>query len=124
LASSHSSKGNNAAISSRVTGGSGRSRRDDCFVARSVSSVVFSDDPTVRPGQSARPQVDTVLFSGAGEWNGRGGYRYEVLAQDAGGSGRHRESVRIVITAPNGSVVASVDGLISGGNVESIRIRH
>src|SRR5262249_39483581 len=104
--------------------GFGRNHRDDRFRARSTDSVAFSDDPTVRPGYSARPQVDTVLFSGTGEGNGRPGYRYEVRAVDQGEPGRHRESIRIDITAPNGAVVAHVDGVLSGGNVQSVRIRH
>jgi len=104
--------------------GFGRSRRDDRFRARSVDAVAFSDDPTVRPGYSSRPQVDTVLFSGTGEWNGRPGYHYDVLAVDQGEPGRHHESIRIDITAPSGTVVAHVDGLLSGGNVQSVRISH
>jgi len=104
--------------------GFGRNRRDDRFRAWSVDSVAFSDDPTIRPGYSYRPQVDTVLFSGTGEWNGRSGYHYSVLATDQGEPGRHRESIRIDITAPNGTVVAHVDGVLSGGNVQSVRIPH
>ena len=107
-----------------VTTGSGRTRRQDSFVAKSTTAVTFSDDPTFRPGFSARPQVDTVAFSGVGEWNGRSGYRYEALATDQGEPGRHRETFRITVTAPNGTVVARVDGTLSGGNVQSARIRH
>ena len=113
-----------AALGVRVSGGVARSRRDDRFVAYSADSVVFDDDPTIRPGFSTKPQVDTVVFSGRGEWNGRSGYRYEVRAQDAGEPGRHRESIRIVITAPNGAVLASVDGALTGGNIESARLRR
>ena len=107
-----------------VTSGSGRSRHEDNFVARSTTSVTFSDDPTFRPGLSSKPQVDTVAFSGVGDWNGHSGYRYEAFATDQGEPGRHRETFRITVTAPNGTVVARVDGTLSGGNVQSARIRH
>ncbi len=101
-----------------------RRRRDDRFESRSVDFMAFSDDPTVRPGRARRPQIDTVLFSGAGEWNGQGGYRYEVFAQDAGEPGRHRESIRVTITNAAGLVVASFSGDLDGGNIQSSRIRH
>jgi hypothetical protein len=83
-------------------------KRDDRFESRSVDFMSFSDDPAVTAG---RTPVDTVLFKGAGEWNG------------AGGPGRHRESVRVVITK-GADVVASFDGELDGGNIQSRRIRH
>ena len=36
--------------------------RDDQFIARSYTNVVFSDDPSIRPGRRHRPQVDTVTI--------------------------------------------------------------
>jgi hypothetical protein len=102
----------------------GRRPAVDRFVARSVGFVAFSDDPSYRPGRPRRPQVDTVLFSGVGMWNGASGYGYEVFAADQGEPGRHRESVRITIRDAAGVVVAHVDGVLSGGNVQSVRIRH
>ena len=105
-------------------GGSGRGPRVDRFVARSVLFVAFSDDPSYRPGRPRRLQIDTVLFSGIGEWNGVGGYSYEVFAADQGEPGRHRESVRITVRDGSGAVVAHVDGVLSGGNVQSVRIKH
>lgn len=101
-----------------------RADRDDRFTARAVDFVAFSDDPTVRPGRQRRPQVDTVVFSGTGSMNGTAGYRYEATAKDEGEPGRHRESVRITIWSPSGAVVASVDGVIDGGNVQSKRIHR
>jgi hypothetical protein len=98
--------------------------RDDRFRARSVDFVAFSDDPTIRPGRPRRPQVDTVLFSGVGEWNGRRNYRYEVRATDEGEPGRHREMISITIWDPSGVVVAQVSGDIDGGNIQSSRIDH
>ncbi|MGE3277778.1 MAG: HYR domain-containing protein [Vicinamibacterales bacterium] len=96
--------------------------RDDRFDARTVDFVAFSDDPTFRPGRPRRPQVDTVLFSGTGRWNGAPGYRYEVAATDQGEPGRHRETVRIDIRDPGGALVAHVEGELDGGNVQSSRV--
>lgn len=101
-------------------------RRDDIFLARTTDYVAFSDDPNVTQSGRRRPlHVDTVLFSGVGRWNGTDGYRYEVHAADEGQTGRrHRESVRIVITAPNGTVVANIDDELDRGQIRSVRIRH
>ena len=99
-------------------------KRDDRFESRSVDFMAFSDDPTIRPGRQPRPQIDTVLFRGVGEWNGVGGYRYEVFAQDQGEPGRHRESIRVTISTAAGQLVASFEGDLDGGNIRSSRIRH
>jgi hypothetical protein len=101
-----------------------RNRKSDRFVATDVTFVAFSDDPAIRPGRSRKAQIDTVRFSGAGEWNGKRGYRFDVLAADGGEPGRHRESVTIMVTSPSGAVVAQVDGALSGGNVQSRRIHR
>ena len=89
-----------------------------------MTSIVFSDDPTIRPGRAPKPQIDTVLFEGLGTWNGQNGYRYQVFAQDSGEPGRHRESIRITIWSPAGQVVASFEGELEGGNIQSKRIKH
>jgi hypothetical protein len=107
--------------------GHGRNRtegRDDRFVARGVDAAFFSDDPTIRPRRPRRLQIDTVIFVGTGEWNGRAGYRYEVVAQDGGEPGRHRESVRITVVDPTGQVVAAIEGDLDGGNVQSRRLHR
>jgi len=117
-------------FSLRVTSpdkGKGRTKiegRNDRFVARGVAAAFFSDDPTIRPGRRVKPQVDTVVFAGVGEWNGTGGYRYEVSVQDGGEPGRHRESARIAIADPSGRVVATIAGDLDGGNVQSVRIHR
>jgi hypothetical protein len=106
-------------------GRASRARKErDRFVARDIAFVAFSDDPTHRPGRRRRPQVDTVLFSGTGTWNGDENYRFEVFASDEGEPGRHRESVRVTIWSPSGAAVAHVEGTLDGGNVQSRRIRH
>jgi hypothetical protein len=97
---------------------------DDVFRATDVDFVAFSDDPTIRPGRRRKVQIDTVLFSGSGKWNGQSGYTYEVSAEDAGEPGRHRESVSITVRNGAGQVVAQVSGELDGGNVQSSRISH
>jgi hypothetical protein len=89
-----------------------------------VTFVAFSDDPTIRSGKGRKPQVDTVRFSGVGEWNGQGGYTFEVLAADEGEPGRHRESVSLVIRDSSGTIVAQASGDLADGNVRSSRIGH
>ena len=86
---------------------SGRVRhRKDHFLAKTVDSVVFSEG-------------STVFFTGTGRWNRAPGYRYEVFAANKGRSNRrHRDVVRIKVTAPGGAVVAHVDGVLSGGDVQ------
>lgn len=80
--------------------------RHDHFLAKTVDAVTFSQD-------------STVLFTGTGRWNGAAGYRYEVSAINKGKSNRgHRDAVRITIKAPGGAVVAHVDGILSGGEVQ------
>ncbi len=108
----------------RQKGKDARGGRGDRFVARTVTFVAFSDDPTDRPGRPRKPNIDTVLFSGVGEWNGQAGYTFEVFAMDNGEPGHQRDSVRITIWDPSGAVVASVDGDLDGGNVQSKRVRH
>jgi len=93
-------------------------------VASAITFIAFSDDPTYRPGRPRKPMVDTVLFSGSGEWNGLPGYRFEVTASDEGEPGRHREAVAITIRDAAGRVVVSVNGDLDGGNVQSRRIQQ
>ena len=85
LARERASGAERARLSVRIDEHGGKKKgkkRDDRFESRSVDFMMFSDDPTIWPGRTPRPQVDTVLFSGTGVWNGDEGYRYEVFAQD------------------------------------------
>ncbi len=104
---------------------SGKSlRKDDRFRATAVTFVAFSDDPTTRPGRDHKVQIDTVRFMGTGEWNGRSGYTFDVLAVDQGEPGRHRETITIVIRDSAGQIVAEAAGELVDGNVQSARIPH
>jgi hypothetical protein len=124
-------QGESAQLSVRIDGDGRKKKdpkapgrpRDDRFESRTVTFIAFSDDPTIRPGQPRRPQVDSVLFRGMGEWNGQGGYRYEAFAQDQT-EPRLRESVRVTIWSPAGTIVAAFDGELDGGNVRSKRIKR
>jgi hypothetical protein len=107
-----------ASFSLRAMNSSGR------FSASGTDFVAFSDDPTVRPGRGYRPQVDTVLFSGTGYWNGHSGYRYEVFAVDGGDYYHRNDTLRFCVKAPNGAVVANFNGQLSSGFVESSRLRR
>jgi beta propeller repeat protein len=94
----------------------------DRFHATTVTSVTFSDDPASAPGHRPAPAADTVVFAGEGRWNGQPGYRYEVRAVDRGEPGRGRDAFAIAVWSPAGTVVASVDGVLAGGNIQSHRL--
>jgi hypothetical protein len=83
--------------------GRGRSMASDRFQAQSVSHVRF--------------RGHRVWFGGQGYWNGEADYAFTVEATDGGEPGRNDE-VTIIVTAPNGSVVASVSGRLAGGNLQ------
>jgi hypothetical protein len=84
----------------------------DRFRARSADFVAFSDDPAVHPGVA---RIDTVLFSGAGDWNGHTGYRYQMSVVDKGEPGHPAMFVRLTITDASGAVVVQVEGAFDNG---------
>jgi len=86
-------------------------RRSDRFVSSTIDAVAFD-------GRSS------VVFSGTGRWNGRSGFRYEVSAVDKVVRRRHHDVVRVTIKSATGEVVAQVNGRLSGGNVQFLRVRH
>jgi hypothetical protein len=96
--------------------------RVDSFVSTAVTDVVFSDDPTVRPGRASQPTVDTVEFQGKGLWNGKRGYTFRARATDAGEPGRGRDNFSLTILDENGETVAWVSGSLNSGNIQSSRI--
>jgi hypothetical protein len=125
--SSKSAKNSKSSKDSDKGKSSKQKPKDDKFRSTAVTFVAFSDDATIQPGRDRSrqtPQIDTVLFSGNGQWNGQSGYTFEVFASDEGEPGRHRESVSIVIRDAAGQVVAQVSGDLDGGNVQSKRISH
>ena len=93
------------------------------FESTAISSVTFSDDPAFTPGSGRRqPTVDSVVFAGAGKWNGKSGYTFEVRATDQGEPGRNRDTFSLVVKDSRGTIVASVSGKIDSGNIQSTRL--
>ena len=94
---------------------------DRHFVSTAIVSAVFSDDAALTPGRRPEPANDTVVFGGVGRWNGTPGYLFEARAADAGEPGRGRDTFALTITAPDGAVVAAIDGVLAGGNIQAKR---
>ena len=98
--------------------------RDDeeRFDATAITSVTFFNVPDVSPGPRPPSGIDTVLFSGTGTWNGQSGYMFQAIAVDGGEPGRGRDRFAITIRSATGQIVASVDAIVTGGNIQSLRI--
>jgi hypothetical protein len=97
------------------------------FEAIGVDDVVFSNDPDFSPsrrGPCAGRLVDSVTFTGRGEWNGKSGYTFEATATDQGEPGKAHDTFSFIVRDGKGSVVANVGGVLGGGNVESSRSRR
>jgi hypothetical protein len=59
-----------------------------------------------------------ATWTATGDWNGTGGYRITVTVEDVGPPRKGaRDSIRIVIEAPNGSIVFTTSGSLVGGNI-------
>jgi hypothetical protein len=99
--------------------GARKGSRQQQFDSTHVSWVTFTDDLVVGPGHASRPSVDTVVFSGTGRWNGLSGYTFEARAVDAGEPGRRRDRMSITIRDRKGVIVATFDGTLDGGNIQS-----
>jgi hypothetical protein len=96
-------------------------RPQDKYKSETVTSLLLSDDPAIEPFPDGAGHVDSVLVRGTGEWNGTVGYRYEVAAADRGEPAKGRESIRIRIWDPAGTVVVDVEEQLGGGNIQAIR---
>jgi hypothetical protein len=99
------------------------------FEATSIASVEFSNDPRSKPGRWGLfsfffppPRVDSVVFTGTGKWTGKAGYTFKVIATDKGEPGRRRDTFSLIVKDASGKVVASVDDIIDGGNIQSTRL--
>jgi hypothetical protein len=91
------------------------------FIATHVSEVQMSDSPSYTPGTNPASGVDTVMVSGTGTFNGSTGYHFVLNAADRGEPGRDYDTFSIAVYAPNGQVVLSVSGVLSYGNIQSLR---
>jgi hypothetical protein len=100
----------------------GRDQIDE-FDATLITDVTFVNAPGVSPGRRPPSGVDTVSFSGVGAWNGQSGYSFTATAVDAGEPGRGVDSLTIVVRDAANTVVASVSGILTGGNIQSLRAR-
>jgi hypothetical protein len=94
-----------------------------------VGASEISNDPSSRPGRWGilsfffpPPRVDSVIFTGAGKWNGKPGHTFKAIATDKGEPGRRRDTFSLVIKDATGKVVASVDDVLDGGNIQSTRL--
>lgn len=95
------------------------------FRATSVSEVVFSNDAAFASGSSGpRPTADAVAFTGTGQWNGRPGYTFEAQAGDRGEPGRGRDTFAVTIKDAAGAIVATINGTLAGGNIQSMRVKR
>ncbi len=95
------------------------------FRATSITSVTFADNPGFKPSQGHRTAgsgIDSVTFDGTGEWNGRRGFTFEVIATDRGEPGRHRDTFALTVRDMKGAVVARVSSDLDGGNIQSERV--
>jgi hypothetical protein len=121
-------KGERGQLTLKVDADTKRKRpRPDKFISTGVSAIAFSDDNAFRPARKPRkaPAVDSVVFSGTGEWNGVAGYTFEAVATDQGEPGRGKDTITVTIRGAAG-VVATVTGTLDGGNIQSLRLpgRH
>lgn len=95
------------------------------FESTAITAIAFSDDPAFTSGKSKKaPIVDTVVFSGTGEWNGGTGYRFEARATDQGEPGPGRDRFAFTIYDPANAVVATIDAVIASGNIQSSRLKR
>ena len=92
--------------------------------SRRPPSTPSPSGTTRRSSRRSKPRAaaDSVRFSGRGRWNGKAGYTFEALATDMGEPGRHRDTLTLTIRDSHGVIVASIDGPIDGGNIQSERI--
>ena len=62
--------------------------------------------------------MDNVTIVGTGTWNNVTGYTFEARATDRGEPGRN-DQFAIVVKDAGGAVIASVNGTLDGGNIQS-----
>ena len=93
------------------------------FSSRSLTGLVFSDDPSTRPDDTGLLDVDTVVFTGSGRYDGIDGYTFEARAVDRGEPGAGNDQLRVVIRNPGGAVVMTFDQRITSGSIRSLRIQ-
>jgi hypothetical protein len=107
-----------------VTPKSGKNKETrDEFTSSAIEAINFWDDPGVRSGPMERrqPQADSAMLQARAKWNG-GSAVFEARATDGSEPGRG-DRFTITIRDARGAVVASVDGVLSDGNIQSERLK-
>jgi hypothetical protein len=64
----------------------------------------------------------TLTIAGAGIWNGQPGYTFEARMVDLGEPGRN-DTFSITVTDSSARVVATINGTLDGGNIQSARLQ-
>ena len=82
--------------------------------------VTFSNASGLTAGPSKRAGVDSVVFSGAGWWNGKPGYRFEITACDRGEPGAATTRFADGVRAER-SGGGSRDGVLRDGNIQAMK---
>jgi hypothetical protein len=95
----------------------------DRFESTTITMMSFFNVAGVSPGRQPWSGVDTVSFSGRGRWNDRTGFTFDAIATDAGEPGRGHDRFALTVRDGAGQVVATVDATVTGGNIQSLRIR-
>jgi hypothetical protein len=110
--------GEKGSLTLRVDRASGA---DDVFISTSVTSVTFTNNPTVDPGGKAI--ADAVTVMGIGTWNGTPA-TFEAMAADIGepGVGYDMVTIKIKTGLLVTTVVSTINGTLNGGNVQSNRL--
>ena len=95
------------------------------FESTSVTSIAFWHDPSIQSGRGRhQPEANSLMLSGVGRWNGLAGCTFTAQASDRGEPGRHRDGFAITIADPTGAVVATVNGFLSDGNIQSLPVHE
>ena len=97
---------------------------EDEFESTVVTGVGFFNQPGGSPRRRPASGIDTVSFAGSGRWNGHTGYTFTAVAVDAGEPGRGRDSFTITVADGAGHVVATVNAVITDGNIQSSRAKR
>lgn len=97
----------------------GAERRTNHFVSSGISAVAFVTGPALASSRRhQRTEVGSALFTGIGVWNKTPNCTFEAQATDAGEPGRGRDSLVLTIKDPSGAVMATVSGVLAGGNIQ------
>jgi hypothetical protein len=102
--------------------------RHDRFVSTAIDVIVFWNNPDFAPGRKSEPTVDTVSFKGTMEWKeGKvtKACTFTANATDYGEPGKKsHELFGVTVNCSGGPSVILPTTSISGGNIQSRRLKH